>query len=126
MGDRMGNAVAHVTGAGTALRALSAGPEDVGWTPGPGPNGRIDLAFANGFADADIHALKAVSSRVATYSQAQNTGRCPGRSSPSRPSADVCRPTGDCSLKRDLKRCDPERSDGRYGAFGAAGIAAGL
>ena len=63
MGDRMRNAIAHVAGAGTALGALSAGPEDIGGTPGPGPDGGIDLALANGFANADIHAVKAVSSR---------------------------------------------------------------
>lgn len=63
MGDRVSNSIAHVAGAGSALGALAAGPEDVGGTPGPRPDGGIDFALAYGFADADIHALTAVSSR---------------------------------------------------------------
>ena len=63
MGDRAGDAIAHVAGAGAALGALAAGPEDVGGTPGACPDGSIDFTLPNGLADADIHALTAVSSR---------------------------------------------------------------
>lgn len=78
MGYRTGNAITHVAGAGAALGALAAGPENVGGTPGTGPDGSIDLTLANGLADTDIHALAAVSSRCCDLLAGATIGARPG------------------------------------------------
>ena len=44
MGDRVGNTLAHVAGAGPALRALAAGTEDIGRATGSCPDGGVDFA----------------------------------------------------------------------------------
>ena len=60
-GRGLGDALAHVAGAGAALGALAAGAEDVGGTAGACPDGGVDFAFPNGLADADEHGLAPVS-----------------------------------------------------------------
>src|ERR1700730_2056969 len=73
---RVGDPLAHVAGAGTALGAGAAGPEHVGGAARTGAHGGVYFAFPDGPADTDIHGRFDPSARAdATYSQAQHRGR---------------------------------------------------
>jgi len=54
-GDGLVDALAQLGGAAATLGALAAGPENVDWTPGTGPDRSVDVTFPDGPADAKVH-----------------------------------------------------------------------